>query len=68
MANLPAVLASLVLVITQSSVESCQLPELIPLQLVLTFGDRGSLVTSQYSSLDAKGKMEATELTVSMTL
>lgn len=43
MADLSAVLARLVLVVTQGSVERRQFSELIPLQFVLAFGDRGSL-------------------------
>ena len=41
--NALTVLASLVLIITKSTVESSQLTKLVPLELVLTFGDRGSL-------------------------
>lgn len=41
--NLTAVLAGLVLVVTESTVESSKLTELVALELVLSFGDRGSL-------------------------
>lgn len=37
------VLTSLVLIVTKSTVKSGQLPELIPLELVLAFGNRGGL-------------------------
>lgn len=38
------VLASLVLVVTESTVESRQLTELIALELILTFGDGSGLI------------------------
>lgn len=41
--DLPAVLASLVLIVTQRAVQGSKLAELVPLQFVLTLGDRGSL-------------------------
>lgn len=41
--NLTTVLASLVLVVTESTVESGKLTQLVALELVLTFGDGGSL-------------------------
>lgn len=43
MADLATVLASLVLVVTQCAVQSRKLTKLIALELVLAFGDRGSL-------------------------
>jgi hypothetical protein len=45
MTNLTAVLAGLVLVVTESTVESGELTKLVPLKFVLAFGDRGSLGT-----------------------
>lgn len=42
-ADLAAVLACLVLVVAQSSVQGGKLAKLIPLELVLALGDRGSL-------------------------
>lgn len=42
--NLTAVLASLVLVITESTVESSKFTQLVTLQLVLTFWDGCSLL------------------------
>jgi hypothetical protein len=47
MTNLAAVLACLVLVISKSSVKGGELTELVALEFVLAFGDRGSL-DSQY--------------------
>lgn len=41
--DLTAVLASLVLIVTQGTVESSQLTQLVALELVLAFGDRSSL-------------------------
>lgn len=43
MADLTAVLASLVLVITKSTVQRSELSKLVALEFVLSFGDRGSL-------------------------
>jgi hypothetical protein len=43
MTNLAAVLASLVLVVSKSTVESGELTELVALEFVLAFGDRSSL-------------------------
>lgn len=43
MTDLAAVLASLVLVVTQGSVESGKLAKLVSLELVLALGDRCSL-------------------------
>jgi hypothetical protein len=42
MSDLATVLTSLVFVVTKGTVKSSQLSELISLELVLTFGDRGS--------------------------
>jgi hypothetical protein len=42
-ADLTTVLARLVLVVSKGTVEGSQLTELIPLQLVLAFGDRRGL-------------------------
>ena len=44
MTNLTTILASLVFVVTERSVQSSKLTQLVALELVLTFGDRGSLV------------------------
>lgn len=41
--NLTTVLASLVLVVTKSTVEGSELTKLVALQLVLAFGDGSSL-------------------------
>lgn len=41
--NLPTVLAGLVLIITQGSVQGSQLTKLVTLQFVLAFGDGSSL-------------------------
>lgn len=41
--DLTAILASLILVITKSTVESSKLTKLITLELILTFWDRGGL-------------------------
>jgi hypothetical protein len=43
MTDLTAVLASLVLVVTKGTVEGGELTELVALEFVLAFGDRGSL-------------------------
>lgn len=43
MANLAAILACLVLIVTKCTVESCKLTKLVALQLVLAFRNRGSL-------------------------
>jgi hypothetical protein len=43
MSDLATVLASLVFVVTQGTVESGKFTELVALELVLAFGDRGSL-------------------------
>ena len=43
MADLATVLAGLVLIVTQRSVERSEFTELVALELVLTFGDGGSL-------------------------
>jgi hypothetical protein len=45
MTNLTAVLAGLVLVIAQSTVESSEFAELVALQFVLAFGNRRSLIS-----------------------
>lgn len=45
MPNLTTVLAGLVLVVSQSSVECGELSELVPLELVLTLGNGGCLGT-----------------------
>lgn len=42
-ADLTAVLASLVLVVTEGTVQGSKLTELVTLELVLTFGNRSSL-------------------------
>ena len=42
--NLPAVLACLVLVVTQGSVQRSKLAQLVTLELVLTLGNGGSLI------------------------
>jgi hypothetical protein len=42
-ANLAAVLASLVLVVTKGTVERGEFTQLVSLELVLAFGDGGSL-------------------------
>jgi hypothetical protein len=42
-ADLTAVLASLVLVVTEGTVQGSKLAQLVALQFVLSFGDRGSL-------------------------
>lgn len=65
MADLAAVLAGLVLVIAQGSVEGSQFTELIALQFVLALGNRGSLRAISICGQDLS-KKEA--LTVSMTL
>jgi hypothetical protein len=41
--NLTAVLASLVLVVSERTVECCKLTKLVALELVLAFRNRGSL-------------------------
>jgi hypothetical protein len=41
--NFAAVLASLVLVVTKGTVERGEFTQLVPLELVLAFGDGGSL-------------------------
>ena len=41
--NLTAVLASLILIVSESTVECCKLTKLIALELVLAFRNRGSL-------------------------
>ncbi len=41
--NLSAVLAGLVLVVTQGTVEGCELTKLVALEFVLAFGDGSSL-------------------------
>ena len=46
-ANLAAVLAGLVLVISQSTVERGEFSKLVTLELVLAFGDGGGLATSR---------------------
>jgi hypothetical protein len=43
MTNLAAILASLVLVVTKSTVEGGELTQLVALEFVLAFGDGGSL-------------------------
>ncbi len=45
MADLAAVLTGLVFVVTKRTVQGSQLPELVSLELVLAFGDGGSLDT-----------------------
>jgi len=42
-ANFATVLAGLVFVVTESTVEGCELTQLVALELVLSFGDGGSL-------------------------
>ena len=44
MTNLTTILASLVFVVAERSVQSSKLTQLVALELVLTFRDRGSLV------------------------
>ena len=63
MSNLTAILASLVLIITEGTVKSSEFTKLIALQLILTFGDRCSL-----EWLDVVCKMGGAKLTVSMML
>ena len=46
--NLAAVLAGLVFVVTEGTVECGELAQLVALELVLAFGDRGSLGVNQY--------------------
>jgi hypothetical protein len=41
--NLAAVLACLILIVSKSTVECCKLAKLVALELVLAFGNRGSL-------------------------
>ena len=62
--NLTAVLASLVLIVSEGTVEGSQLTKLVTLELVLTFGDRGSLRECQYSVEERFGMLH----TVSITL
>jgi hypothetical protein len=50
MANFAAVLASLVLVVTKGTVERGEFTQLVSLELVLAFGDGGSLWKSKYTS------------------
>jgi hypothetical protein len=47
-ADLAAVLAGLVFVVTESTVERGELAQLVPLELVLAFGNRSSLGINQY--------------------
>jgi hypothetical protein len=47
-ADLAAVLAGLVFVVTESTVERGELAQLVPLELVLAFGNRSSLGVNQY--------------------
>jgi len=51
MSDLATVLASLVFVVTQGTVESSKLTELVALELVLTFGDRGSRLNDVVNQL-----------------
>lgn len=51
-----AVLASLVLVVTESTVESSQLTQLVALELVLTFGNGGSLRGEDISMRIGRGQ------------
>ena len=48
MTNLSAVLACLVLIVTKSTVKSSKFTELIALELILSFGNRGSLATVSF--------------------
>ena len=48
MTNLSTVLACLVLIVTKSTVESSKFTELIALELILSFGNRGSLPTVSF--------------------
>jgi hypothetical protein len=41
--NLTTVLASLILIVSKSTIECCKLTKLVTLELILTFWDRGSL-------------------------
>lgn len=41
--NLAAVLASLVLIVSKRTIECCKLTKLVTLELILAFGNRGSL-------------------------
>lgn len=63
MANLTAVLACLVLVITKGTVECCKLSKLVALELVLSFWDRSSLKVLIVIVIEMNRR-----LTVSMTL
>lgn len=47
-ADLAAVLAGLVLVVTEGTVERGELAQLVALELILTFGNRSSLSVNQY--------------------
>jgi hypothetical protein len=41
--NLAAVLASLILIVSKSTIECCKLTKLVTLELILAFRNRGSL-------------------------
>jgi hypothetical protein len=45
MSDLAAVLTSLIFIITEGTVESSQLAQLVSLEFVLAFGNRGSLLS-----------------------
>jgi hypothetical protein len=66
MSNLTAVLASLVFVITQSSVQGGKLTKLVTLELVLTFGNGCGLM--DLLACSQRSEVEGWDLTVSMTL
>ena len=64
MTDLTAILAGLVLIVTQCTVQSSQLTKLASLELILTLGDRGSLDVSAHAIQSCLGKQEI--LTVSI--
>ena len=65
--NLAAVLARLILVVTQGSVQGCKLTQLVPLELVLALRNRSSLAHVR-SGDDTRDDRTRGALTVSMTL
>ena len=66
--NLLTVLASLVLIVTESTVQSSQLTKLVTLELVLAFGNRSGLGRVCQLLKRFQVQRAHVRLTVSMTL